>query len=59
MMVRRRTLDIPEVAAALGLSRGKTYALARSGMLPVLRLGRRVVVPKAALDRLLAPADPE
>ena len=53
---RRQTLDIPEVARALGIDRSTAYALAKEDRLPVpvIRLGRRLVVSRAAVDRLLA-----
>ena len=38
----------------LGISRGLAYELARSGQIPVLRLGKRLLVPKVALERLLS-----
>lgn len=53
---QRLTYTISEVAKLLGLSRASTYALANSGGLPVLRLGRRIVVPKVCLTKLLAEA---
>jgi hypothetical protein len=39
----------------LGIGRGLAYELARSGgfPVPVIRCGRRLVVPAAALDELL------
>jgi excisionase family DNA binding protein len=37
----------------LGLSRNTAYARATDGTLPTIRFGRRLLVPKAALDRLL------
>jgi excisionase family DNA binding protein len=37
----------------LGLSRATAYAAANSGSLPVIRIGRRMVVPRHALERLL------
>jgi excisionase family DNA binding protein len=49
----RATLTIEEAAAVLRLSRGTAYAAARSGRIPVLRFGRRMVVPRAALELLL------
>ena len=52
----RQTLDIPEVAKILGCSRGTAYRAAREGRLPVLRIGRRLVVPRHAFDRWLASA---
>jgi len=47
------TLTVPEVAALLGISRGTAYEAIRLGQIPSLRFGRRVVIPKAALQRLL------
>lgn len=52
----RMTLTVEEAAEILGVSRNSAYALARIGELPTIRLGRRLVVPKAALERLLASA---
>ena len=54
------TMTIPEVALALGISRGLAYELARRDELPVrvLRLGeKRMVVSRWALENLLRPAD--
>ena len=54
------TVTIPEVAKALGISRGTCYSLARRGQLPVpvIKLGgKRMVVSRRALDRLLAGVD--
>ena len=49
------TIDIPECARLLGISRGMAYEMAAQGRLPVIRLGpRRMVVPIAALERMLA-----
>ena len=50
----RLTIDIHTCAKLLGISRGTAYALAAEGKIPVIRLGRRKVVPKAALERMLA-----
>ncbi len=52
--MERRTLTMEEAAKALGISRTSAYALARSGELPVLRLGHRFVVPCAEFDAFLA-----
>lgn len=55
--VDRLCLSIPETARMLGISRGLAYELARSGQIPVLRLGKRLLVPKIALERLLSQPD--
>ena len=44
---------VPEVAKVLGINRNLAYELARSGTLPSIRLGKRLVCPKKAIDRLL------
>jgi excisionase family DNA binding protein len=49
----RATLTIEEAARVLGVSRGVAYDSARRGELPVIRLGRRLLVPKARLEDLL------
>jgi excisionase family DNA binding protein len=41
------------VAARLGISRAHCYRLATRGLLPVLELGRRKVVPAEWLQRWL------
>ena len=55
----RATLTIPEVCEMLGIGRQTAYEMARQGRLPVLRLGRKVLVPKIALERMLAEATHE
>jgi excisionase family DNA binding protein len=52
-MKENLTLTIPEAARLLRISPLKAYEYAREGILPSVRLGRSVRVPRAALDRLL------
>lgn len=49
---------VPQVAKMLGINRNLAYELARRGELPALRLGRRLVCPKQAIDRLLGQGMP-
>ena len=46
-------MSVEEVARLLGIGRGSAYAAARAGQIPVLRVGRRLLVPRAALEALL------
>jgi len=46
----------PDVGQALNLSRATTYSLVNQGIIPSIRLGKRVVVPRKALEELLASA---
>jgi excisionase family DNA binding protein len=55
----RKTMTVEEAAAMLGISRASAYECARRGELPVLRFGRHIVVPTAALRRLLETSAPE
>jgi len=52
----RLTVTVAEAARLLGIGRGLAYELARLGKLPCLRLGRRMVIPRAALTEMLASA---
>lgn len=49
----RLLLTVGEAARLLRLSRTFTYDLAARGELPVIRLGRRVLVPRASLERFV------
>ena len=51
----RLTLSIPEAAKVLGISRGLAYDLARRDKLPVpvIKLGRRLVLSRRAVEALL------
>ncbi|MGZ4753434.1 MAG: helix-turn-helix domain-containing protein [Acidimicrobiia bacterium] len=50
----RLVWTVEEAARLLGISRAHAYELVARGELPHLRLGRRVVVPKHAIEALLA-----
>ena len=54
----RLTMTVEEAAAALGISRALAYEAARRSEIPVVRIGRRMLVPRAALTRLLDQAEP-
>ena len=58
--VERLVMTVDEVAEALGISRATAYMLANTRKLPVIRISkRRLIVPKKALDELLASATKE
>lgn len=50
------TYTVEEAALALGIGRQAAYEAARRGELPTIRIGRRILVPKAALERMLEAA---
>lgn len=51
--IDREHVTVPEVMQILGLSKNSVYRLLHAGALPALRAGRRFVIPKRALARLL------
>jgi excisionase family DNA binding protein len=54
--LERQTLSVEEAGRILGISRTSAYAYAKDGSLPTIRLGGHLLVPKAALDKLLMTA---
>ena len=48
-----QTYTIKECAKILGVGVSVMYESARQGRLPVLKFGRRFVVPKYAFDKML------
>jgi len=50
---RRLCVNVPEAAEMLGLSRNFVYKLVREGKLPSIRFGKRILIPRAALDKML------
>ncbi|NQX11829.1 helix-turn-helix domain-containing protein [Microbacteriaceae bacterium VKM Ac-2855] len=52
----RGTITVEEAGEVVGIGRASAYAAVRSGELPSIRIGRRVVVPVPALLTLLGEA---
>jgi excisionase family DNA binding protein len=50
----RLTWTVTEAAMLLGISRASAYEAAHRGELPVRVIGRRMLVPRVALLRLLS-----
>jgi excisionase family DNA binding protein len=52
----RLTYDLTELAALLGIGRNQCYSAAKTGQiagLRIIKIGRRMVVSKSAVDKLL------
>jgi excisionase family DNA binding protein len=50
---KRLCLTVPEVAEMFGISRNFAYELVKQGQLPVIRFGKRLLIPKMALEKML------
>ena len=51
---RRLTYTVPETAVILGIGINQAYEWARAGTLPSVRLGKRFLVPRVGLEKMLA-----
>jgi excisionase family DNA binding protein len=49
----RATTTVEAAAKVLGIGRNQAYAAAARGEIPVIRIGKRLLVPIAALERLV------
>lgn len=55
-----KTMSIPEAGALyFGLSRNGSYQAAERGDIPTIRVGRKLRVPVAAMERLLESVEPK
>ncbi|MEO7443050.1 MAG: excisionase family DNA-binding protein [Acidimicrobiales bacterium] len=52
-MTDRLTLSVAEAAEALGVSDDLVYELTERGELPCLRVGRRKLIPRRAVEMLV------
>jgi excisionase family DNA binding protein len=52
----RLAVTVDEASGLLGISKWLGYEMVAQGKLPALRLGRRLVIPLSALERLLDSA---
>lgn len=51
---KRLTMTIAEAAEVLGIGKNKAYQAAAAGEIPVIKIGKRRLVPIAALEAKLA-----
>ncbi|MDY6911485.1 MAG: helix-turn-helix domain-containing protein [Chloroflexota bacterium] len=58
MTEEKLTLTIEETARLLGIGRNLCYDRVKMGEIPVIKVGRRLLVPRSALQNLLADPKP-
>ncbi len=56
--MQKRTYSVEEAAKILGIGRSAAYQALRTGEIPAIRIGRRLLVPVQALEQLLSTAKP-
>lgn len=54
MEANKVVYTVDEVAEIMRVSRPTAYAGVRSGAIPSIRIGKRLLVPRVALERMLA-----
>ena len=59
MMEERLAVSVPEAAKMLGLGRTSTWMLVRQGTLRSVRINKRVLIPRSAIEAILEPMGQE
>ena len=57
MNPERLTVDVSDAAILLGISRSTAFNLVRRRVIPSIRLGRRLLISKRVIERLLSSDD--
>lgn len=57
-MESKQTLSVEEAAKVLGIGRNLAYDRVKTGEIPAIKIGRRLLVPRAALEKLLSEPKP-
>lgn len=57
--MEKQTLTVEETAKYLGLGRVSAFRAIQRGEIPCIRIGRRILVSKPALDKMLETASRE
>lgn len=52
------TLTVEEAAKLLGIGRNLCYDRVKTGEIPAIKIGRRLLVPRSALEKLLNDPKP-
>lgn len=53
----RLTVTVAEAARLLGVTKGFVYSAIKRGLVPAVKLGRRVLIPRSRLRQLVNDAD--
>jgi excisionase family DNA binding protein len=52
-MTEKLTLTVEETAKLLGLSRNSAYQGIATGEIPHIKVGKRILIPRKALEKIL------
>ena len=54
--IEKLTYSVDEFCEIMGISRNHGFTAVRNGEVPHLRLGKRILIPRVAVERMLAGA---
>lgn len=57
MDTKKLTLTVTEAARCLGIGRNSAYLAIARGEIPAVKIGKRLLVPRAALEKMLSGND--
>lgn len=57
--LEQRTYSVTDVARIFGVTPSHVWRLCQKGEVPSIRLGSRILIPRDAVDRILAGARPD
>ena len=57
MDTEKLTLTVDEAARCLGIGRNSAYEAIARGEIPAVKIGKRLLVPRAALEKMLSGND--
>lgn len=52
-MENKRIFSVMEAAQYLGISKSLAYRLVNEGEIPAIKLGKRLLIPATAIDKLI------
>jgi excisionase family DNA binding protein len=55
--MEKLTITVEEASRALGIGKNGAYEAVRRGEIPSIKIGRRFLVPRHALEKMLASAE--
>ena len=58
VMEDKLTISVEEAAKLLGIGRNLCYDRVKTGEIPAIKIGRRLLVPRKALEKLLEEPKP-
>lgn len=59
MMDGKPVLTVEETAEVFGISRGLAYEGVKDGSIPSIRIGKRILVPRARIAEMLGETKPK